>query len=189
MRAAVETDLARAGRKGADGGDVLIVGCGRRQRRDDQLGLRVAALLADDPPRGAVVLQSEAPGIDLLTGLSDQRLLVIVDAAHGAGEAGPGSWRRSTWQRESGARGGSWIGEWPGAARDSSHLLGVADALRVGAALGTLPPEVWVYAIAGADFGYGDELTAASRGAVLAVAHAIVADLGAWRRAQEASDA
>jgi len=43
----------------------------------------------------------------------------------------------------------------------SSHAFGVAEAIELARALGTLPPRVFVYAIEGRSFAYGDGLTPA----------------------------
>lgn len=184
MTTALRAAEARNGKSAHPACDVLIVGCGRQHRCDDQLGLRVAELLADDPPPGAKVMLSEAPGIDLLTYASGERLLIVIDAARGGAGSAPGSWRRlergaSALRLRDATAGGI----------ESGHVLGVADALCVGAVLETLPPEVWIYAVSGEDFGYGDGLSPHVRGAVCAVAHVIRSDVAEWRKRRGAINA
>ncbi|MCC6361374.1 MAG: hydrogenase maturation protease [Phycisphaerales bacterium] len=158
--------------------DVLIIGCGRSSRRDDQFGLHVAARLAEAPPAGVRVLATEAPGADLLTNLEGIRLLVIVDAAHG-GETG--RWRRLVFA-------GAGPIDRAGALLDvglrslhSSHLIGVAEALRIGEELEMLPPQIWIYAAAGEDFGYGEEMTGPVARAAGEVVWQIRSDVVEWQ--------
>lgn len=154
---------------------VLIIGCGRSHRRDDQLGLLVAERLSATLSSRARVLQTESPGADLLTELAGVELLIVIDAARGLP---PGSWRR--FERFPGADGSrlefaGWDGH-PG----SCHALGVADALVLGDRLGLLPREVWIYAVAGSDFGYGAEISASARPLIGDVAAAIAAGVASW---------
>lgn len=158
--------------------EVLIIGCGRSSRRDDQFGLHVAARLAETPPAGVRVLATEAPGADLLTNLEGIRLLVIVDAAHG-GEAG--RWRRLVFA-------GAGTTNRAGALLDvglrslhSSHLIGVAEALHIGEELEMLPPQIWIYAVAGEDFGYGAEMSGPVARAAGEVLWQIRADVVEWQ--------
>ena len=57
----------------------------------------------------------------------------------------------------------------------STHGFGVADAIELARSLGRLPERLDVYAIEGADFGHGDELTPAVAGAVAALARELTA--------------
>lgn len=157
---------------------VLIAGCGRAQRRDDQLGLLVAERLLRKPLRAVRIIQSQAPGVDLLSELADVGLLIVVDAARGLPD---GSWRRFELSPPAGRGDRLQLKGWnrhPG----SCHSLSVADALIVGDELGILPPEVWVYALAGTDFGYGEELSPGAGRLVDDVAAAICAGIEAWRQ-------
>ena len=154
---------------------VCVFGCGRWLRRDDQTGLLVAREIGRQAPAGVVALTSESPAADLPANLDDADLLIVVDAA-GAGDDFPaGTWRRIDYRREPGR-----IGE-RGRAVDV-HQLSVDTALQLAEQLGILPPEVWVYAIAAGDCGYGEAMTPAVEAAVSELARRIPADIEAWRR-------
>lgn len=153
---------------------VVIVGCGRVHRRDDEFGLRVAAELSNDPPPAARVVSTQSPGADILAQLDESvRLLVIIDAARN----GPaGEWRRIVY--------GAQDNEQPRVrsaleALQSSHSISIASALRLGAEMGMLPPTVWIYAAFGADFGYGEGLSAPLASVATDVLNRIRADLKA----------
>jgi hydrogenase maturation protease len=162
-----------------DAKQIRIVGCGRAHRRDDQFGLRVAAALAADAPAGCAIETTEAPGADLIGGLEDVALLIVVDAAAQTPHLPAGQWVRIDYDREA-EKLEATLGP---RAPLSGHTLGVAAALELGRTLGVLPAEVWVYVAAGADFGYGTELSAGVAAAVTAVAERIRADVLTWRRA------
>lgn len=173
--------------RSSDEAPVLVVGCGRSHRRDDQIGLRVAELLSADPPEHARVLASEAPGTDILTEIADARLLVVVDAAAPEDCVAPGEWTRLALARANLPRSESLFAELRTSGASSTHALSVADALKVGERLGVLPPEVWVYAVAGGDFGYGDDLSERVRRSIEDVAARIRRDVREWsRRTEEA---
>ena len=56
----------------------------------------------------------------------------------------------------------------------STHGAGIAEAIALGKALGRLPQQLTVYAIAGGDFHFGCALTPAVRRAAAAVASEIL---------------
>lgn len=159
---------------------VMIVGCGRWLRRDDQAGLIAAERLAADPPSGATVVITEAPGGDIVTSLGNVGLLVILDAAS-ASEAMPsGTWRRLEHHH------------WPDLLRSraagDSHSLGVDVALRLAERLGVLPPEVWIYAIAVEDVGFGEHVSPGVQVAIDAVARAARHDVSQWTAARREAE-
>lgn len=168
---------------------VLIVGCGRALRRDDQAGLAVAALLKRWKISGVRVLASQSPGCDLLTELGGVRLLVLVDAACGEALGPVGTCTRIVWRRGGRSAAKRWKIRRIAQAAASSHLLGVADALEVGEALGLLPDDVWVYAIRGEDFGYGSGLSQGLAGRMHDIAGRIATELAAWRAREGRDDA
>ncbi len=137
----------------------LIVGCGRSLWSDDQAGLRVADHLAAQPLAGARVSRTEAPGGDILTELDGQQLLIVIDAARGTALGPPGRLTliqlRARGRPADDPRRVAWIAE----SKASAHALGVMDALNVAESIGTLPPEVWVAAIRGRRFDFGEALS------------------------------
>lgn len=166
---------------------VRVVGCGRSHRRDDQLGLRAADLLAIAPPAATEILTSESAGVDLIADVEGLELLVIVDAARSGGSASPG-----TIERLALSDGTLRLSDNPPVAPgESSHLMGVLDGLRVADALGALPADVWIYVVAASDFGYGDGMSAEVERALHIVTGRMRADLRTWwqRRAASISEA
>lgn len=179
---------------------ILIVGCGRSLRRDDQLGLLVAAKLAQHPPIGAKIRQTEAPGADLLDIDAGVELLIIVDAFRARRPEDIGRCLRMVYcgegpaGDESNAPADIDDGVSPDAAprfaqllaRDGAdqrhapgHTLGVAAALELCAALGALPPNVWIYAVGGAAFDYGESMTPAVAAAANELGRKVCADINA----------
>lgn len=122
---------------------ILIVGLGRPRHGDDAIGLNIVADL-DSRLRGVARCVADPSGWGLLDAIDGVDLLILVDAAQ-AHEALPaGSWRRIDYHREpslladSGLRG--------------THSADLASILEMARALGTLPENVWIYAVAGDRF-------------------------------------
>jgi hydrogenase maturation protease len=121
---------------------LLVVGCGNRDRGDDAAGLLVARRLRQ---MGYQAAELTGAATDLLELWRDAETVILVDAA--VTGAAPGAihfWRGPEAVLHSAAP------------RGSTHLVGVADALRLAAALGRLPRELIVYGIEGARFGIGE---------------------------------
>jgi hydrogenase maturation protease len=154
---------------------VCVFGCGRWLRRDDQAGLMVAEKLAQADLPEADVRATESPAADLIADLDGVGLLVVVDAAQSGPNVPAGTWRRLEYGADPGR-----IGARPPPV--DVHQLSVDTALRLAAEMGLLPPEVWVYAAAAGDCGYGEAMTPAVEAAVSELARRIPADIEAWRR-------
>ena len=164
---------------------VLVVGCGRRQRRDDQIGLAIARKLMARVKPGIVMRESESPAADILTeleGRSGVRLLVIIDAAVPGTAFAAGSLHRLVLGPQVGHSRVRILDRHFGKGAPSSHQLGVAEALRLGDALGLLPRETWVYAIAGGDFGYGLAFSRPVHAAIDKIAERIAVEIETWLR-------
>lgn len=154
---------------------IRVVGCGRGLRRDDQLGLRVAERLADLPLDGDVeVTATEAPAADVLLAAADVDLLVLIDAVAESPRLPAGRWRRLDLLHP--ATGDPQLIV-PDSAAVSPHTLGLSAGLELAKRLGLLPKAVWLYVVAGRDFGYGENLTADVEVAVSEVASAIRRDV------------
>ncbi len=154
---------------------VRVVGCGRGLRRDDQLGLRVIERLAELSLDGEVeVTATEAPAADVLLAAADVELLVLIDAVAESPRLPAGGWRRLDLLHP--ATGDPQLIV-PGRAAVSPHMLGLAAGLELAKRLGLLPRAVWLYVVAGRDFGYGETLTAEVEVAVSEVASAIRRDV------------
>jgi hydrogenase maturation protease len=177
----VRDRAAADARHAATAGDIVqIVGCGRELRRDDQVGLRVARQLARSVRDGVRVRVSESPGTDLVDDLEGVGLLVVIDSAAAGELLAAGTWVRLDPLDELSAVRLAPLRK-PGV---SGHWLGVSHALELGRALRLLPQTVWVYVVAGQDFGYGEQLSHAVEGAVEPLVRQIRADVEGWRRAR-----
>lgn len=166
-----------------DTAPVRVLGCGRSLRRDDQTGLIIAARLERLALPGVHTMFSECPGADLLDELDGVEVLVVVDAASATADAPPGTWTRIDYHDNPDrlhVRGTA-----------NTHTAGLAAALSVGRQLGTLPPNVWAYVVAGADFGYGEGCSPAVERTIPSITRAIGRDVSRWfsKRAAEASHA
>ena len=99
-------------------------------------------------PESIRVLEHEGEPLELIEAWSGAREAVVVDAVRSG--APPGTIHRLDPGRE----------RIPAElARGSTHALGLAEAVELGAALGRLPPRLLVYGIEGASFGAGRGLT------------------------------
>lgn len=153
---------------------VCIVGCGRWLRGDDQAGLLVAQALAGAELPLVRVILTESPCGDLPAESDGVRLLIVVDAAKPAPGVSPGTWTRIDYRRRPERIE-------PRQPAGDAHQLSVDAALGLAEQLGTLPPAVWVYAVALGHCDYGTELTPAVQGAVQELTQRIPADIAAWR--------
>jgi hydrogenase maturation protease len=152
--------------------EVLVLALGNPIRGDDGVGAAILSTLEGDPQVGAAALvDGGTPGLETLLMLQGYRRAIILDAAE-MGQA-PGTWRRFTpdeadWQ--------------PRMVGGSLHDAGLAEALSLGAALGTLPPSIVIYGIQPAAIGWEPGLTRPVQDAVPAVVDAVLDDLrGALR--------
>lgn len=166
----------------ADAPSVIVMGCGRSHRRDDQVGLLIADLLEAGPPPNTRVLKSEDPGADLLTEVAGFDLVIIVDANRSRVSTQPGSCSRFVISRKGGTGLDDLFKSQGDRPVSSSHLLSVMDALATSRELGLLPPELWIYAVSAESFGYGDELSHGLRRSIRDVARRIQTDVRAWLR-------
>lgn len=128
-------------------GETVVIGVGNALRGDDGIGPAVAAALARRDLPGVRVVHAAADPADLLDLWAGAALAVVVDAVRGdPGAAG-----------EILLLGGG--DGWPGGAPASSHALGVADALRLGAALDRLPDRLIMIGVVAASFEPGTALS------------------------------
>ncbi len=159
---------------------VNIIGGGRSQRRDDQLGLEEADRLARRTPTGCQVCRSEDPGTDLLLDLDGVRLLALIDAAACSPRLAEGRICRLRYQPAAPGSELSAFERLPLGATHSTHLLSVGEGLRIAEQLGLLPQEVWIYVVGAVDFGYGPELSPCVGRALPRLERRIRADVRTW---------
>ena len=158
---------------------VRIIGCGRWLRGDDQVGLMIAeellgALDGDVGSTPKVAVEStEAPRADLFVeGLRRDGLLVIIDAARVTEGVTPGTWTRIDYLQDAQRIRDK--------CRTHTHALSVDAALEMAAALDMMPSHVWIYAVAGEDFGYNEHLSAGLAEALPEITARIRADVANW---------
>lgn len=151
--------------------DVLVIGIGNDFRRDDGVGLTVAAEIAKRVS-GVRVMTASGESASILEAWSGIPLAVAVDAAMGEGTT-PGRIRRWT----------------PGDSDQrtvvSSHALGLPQTYALGQALGRIPQRLVVFTVDVEDIGYGATLTPAVAAAVPAAVEAILAELQEVSQSQE----
>ena len=134
----------------------LIIGIGNPERGDDAVGWEVVRLLRGRLPAGVGLVHHAGEATAILTDLEGADAAFLVDAA--ASGAEPGRLRRFD------VAGGALPS---GLAELSSHGFGLAQAIELARALGSLPRRCIVYAIEGHRFEPGTPPSfEAMRGAV-----------------------
>lgn len=145
--------------------DAVVLALGNASRGDDGVGPAVCDVLkADRAVAGLVREPRDAMG--MVAAWQGASLAIVVDAAQ-SGSA-PGTIHRV--EHADGILPKD-------AARTSSHGLGLAEALALGAALGRLPDRLVVYGVEAASFEPETELTTEVAESVPVVAARIAADL------------
>jgi hydrogenase maturation protease len=144
----------------------LVIGVGNEYRRDDGVGLAIAARLRGRVPAGVEVVQCEQEPSRLIDAWEGAESALVVDAVESG--AAPGTLHRF----DAGA------GPIPaGVFRSSTHAFGVGDAVELARVLGKLPDRVVVYGVEGGEFAAGEGLTAPVEAAVEPAAKAMLDDL------------
>ncbi len=132
-----------------------VIGVGNRWRSDDGVGLAAAARLRGLVPDGVEVLEVEGEPVALLESWRDEEAVVLVDAVSGGSP--PGTVHRLD----------AGVEPLPhDFFRSSTHHLGLAEAVELARALGSLPARTVVIGVEGASWQAGDALTPAVAGAL-----------------------
>lgn len=145
-------------------GDVLVIGIGNDFRRDDGVGLAVAAEIAKRRPAGVRVMTAIGEPTSILEAWTDAQLVVAVDAATGEGTT-PGRIRRWTPGND----------DQPSVV--SSHAVGLPQTYALGQALGRIPQKLVVLTVDIEDISHGLTLTPAVAAAVPAAVEEVLAEL------------
>jgi hydrogenase maturation protease len=143
-----------------------VIGVGNEYRRDDGVGLAVAARLRGRVPPGVDVVGCEQEPSRLIEAWQGATAAFVVDAAGSGTE--PGTLHR--FDASEGAIPQRIF-------RSSTHAFGVGEAIELARALGKLPSRVVVYGVEGGEFAAGEGLTASVEAAVEPVAKAVLHDL------------
>lgn len=157
---------------------LVVAALGQPFRGDDGIGPLVVAALARRLPAAANCLVHVTDPIDLVEHWRGCRLAIVVDASQGAGKPG------TITQFDSAA------GPLPTApeAFTSTHGFGLAQAIAMARALGSLPARLIVFGVEGLAFGPGAEMSPAVRRA-LAEATARIEAVINTHRAEQAQHA
>jgi hydrogenase maturation protease len=141
---------------------VLVIGVGNPDRGDDGVGWRVIELLADEMP----TVRCRGDASALIEAWADTSEVIVVDAMH------------------SGAPTGTIVIGAAGTVPDSptsSHGFGLAQAIALAGALGSLPADLTVIGIEGGSYEHGAPLSAAVEEAAGSVAATIREDISEAR--------
>ena len=136
-------------------GGVLVIGVGNLHRGDDAVGLLVARRVRQSAPEGVTVLEHTGEGAALMEAWKGAGQVVLIDAVFSG--AKPGTIIRIDCRELKGPRNLGLV---------SSHGFGVAQAIRLAAALGQLPPRMALYGVEAAGFVPGAEPSPEVAGAV-----------------------
>ncbi|MDF2749185.1 MAG: hypothetical protein K0T00_360 [Gaiellaceae bacterium] len=153
----------------------VVIGVGNAYRRDDGVGLAVAARLEARVPAGVEVVGCELEPSRLLDAWQGAETAFVVDAVRSG--ADPGTLHRFD------------AGADPVPASlfrsSSTHAFGVGEAVELARALGTLPSRLVLFGIEGGEFVAGEGLTDAVQAAVDPAAAAVLEELEQLRREEE----
>lgn len=150
-------------------GTTLVLGLGNELRGDDGIGPAIIRALAarQDLPSHVTVLDGGLAGVETVLLLKDAARAIVVDAAEQGLAAG--EWRRlpvaTVLEHAARDGGGSW------------HAAGLAQALALGQALGTLPPDIVVYAVQPLRADYSPGLSEPVQAAIPTLCEQILSDL------------
>ncbi len=144
----------------------VVVGVGNELRGDDAVGLAVAEQLRGHVPASVAVVPCEQEPSRLIDAWRGAASAVVVDAVR-SGEP-PGTLLRFDASEQA----------LPGRVfRSSTHAFGVAEAIELSRALGTLPARVVVYGVEGGEFSTGTGLTPPVAAAVEPALRAVLVEL------------
>jgi hydrogenase maturation protease len=147
-------------------GRVLVIGLGNPDRGDDGIGPLVAGILAGEDLQGVSVIVRSGDALSLIEDWAGADAVVMIDAA--AAVRRPGCIQRIDLAAESLPRN---------LRPPSTHAFGMAEAIALARTLNRLPPQLVVYAIEGACFDPGAEMTAEVAAAAGEVAARVTGEL------------
>ncbi len=159
----------------------VLVGIGNSYRRDDGIGPAVAMAVSELSPADLAVVISDGEPAGLLEAWSGAQHAVLVDAVRS--EAGvPGRIHRSVLVPPPAGPPGADADElaaisWTAPGSASTHRMGIADAIRLAAAVDRLPGHLVAFGIEVTDIGFGPGLSPAVATAVPGVVQAVLAEL------------
>jgi hydrogenase maturation protease len=146
----------------------VVVGVGNTERGDDGIGRLVARLLMGRAPSHVRLVERCGEATELLNDMEGAGAVWLIDAAQSGAPVG-------TIHRIDCAASNAIVPQ----GSVSSHGFGVAEAVALTRALGTLPPRCVVYAIEAVDFTPGAPPSPTATNAAREVAERILGELAA----------
>lgn len=149
---------------------VVVIGVGNPYRNDDAAGIEAARLLRKLLPEGIEVVEHDGEPAAMLDLWEGSSTAYVIDAIRS--DDPPGTVHRAEVGRD---------GELTLAGahrRDSSHALGLGDAVELGRVLDRLPERLVLIGITGASFEVGDEVGASVRKAVAEISEQVAREVG-----------
>jgi len=156
----------------------LVLGIGNADRGDDAVGLAVARRLRPMVPDWIAVQEHGGDGAALLDAWRGFGCVVLVDALRSGITAGDIVWLDARAAPLAARLGGN-----------STHLLGLAQAVELARALGQLPERIAVLGIECQDFAWHAPMSAAVAAAVDSAVALLLAELHIADYASESADA
>lgn len=146
---------------------ILVIGLGEKYRHDDAAGLFVANQVKALGYAGVEAIIGATDSASLMEKWSGRDIVFVIDAVNSSAEAGYIY------------RFDAVTDDLPGglAKPDSSHGLGLLDAVKLSKALGELPDSLIVYGIEGEDFAMGEGLSPLVKKAALQVVELIKTEI------------
>jgi len=169
---------------------LIVIGVGNRLRGDDAAGLEVAERIRELRP-DLSVHESDGDTAQLMDLWSNASLAIVVDAVQSESEAKPpvqGAGNPPLKRPPSRVVRFDFGASGPDAGLPlpaifprhvSSHSVGLAESIEMGAALGMLPERMIVYGIEGRNFAYGAPVDPSVEQAIGRVTHDVLLDLAA----------
>lgn len=150
----------------------LIIGVGNPFRGDDKIGLIVARRMQMFFPNELKVLELSGDGTALITAWKNAENVILIDCA--VSRARIGAIHRFDALRED-------IGQ--RLYHDSTHALGVPEAIAMSRTLGQLPKSLTVYTVTGHRFGLGERMSPEVSEAIHTVQKLVLDEIHTWAEA------
>ena len=145
---------------------ILLIGIGNEYRCDDSIGLHVIRALKEQKLPETTIVESSGDGAELIEMSSLARMTILIDAVSSGGE--PGAIYRFDALRQTIPAQLSF---------QSTHVIGVAEAIELARILGQLPPSLIIYAVEGENFSIGVGLSSRAGDAVQKVVERVTCEV------------
>ena len=151
----------------------LVIGLGNPFRGDDGAGIEAARAIRRSLPAGVEIVEHDGEPAALIDLWDGRETVYVIDAVRSEDESG------TIHRLEIDAEGSVLVPASP--RRDSSHALGLGDAVDLARVLGRLPERLVLIGISGHRFELGTDPSPDVRDAVAGVAGTVARELAALR--------